>query len=456
MKKITSLFVVALLLVALSVSTFAEVYGSTTVEDGKIDEIFDTRPSASWDGVVTEDGCIDFGVEASTTYYVTPESTKDTMSAAFSWKMDMYFYGTEDQPGNGSTDQDTNKFVPYASAFTFLFGGETNQAYIVTYDFDEQEYKLIYNPYFKKIVFDDEDKWMLDEKNPQKFEQVLISKKEELTMNEWHEVVFQVYKNGEVRLFVDDEVKIKYTDPLMGSSKDPMTGEDRTYPITVDPKISNVQKIFRKFNLQMKIDNMVLGNDEYYDFHTFDESKAVVVPAKEFEDGSITQVCEKCGEVCVTTLPALGCQEHKGGKATCTAKAVCEKCGVKYGKMTDHTWGSKVTVESVATSLKEGRSYVTCSVCGAKKYTITILDPNNPDPSDPIYKDGYVDPGPGGDGNGDNNEPGENPGTEDPNEGGSKKDDDDKTNPGTADMDIYGLATLVSAAGLALILKKRV
>ena len=132
--------------------------------------------------------------------------------------------------------------------------------------------------------------------------------------------------------------------------------------------------------------------------------------------------------------------------------------------MADHAWGSDVVVESQATSLKEGRSYVTCSVCGAKKYTVTILDPNNPDPSDPIYKDGYVVPAPGdndGQNNGDNNadqngsdknEPDTN---KQPNGGGNKK-DDNKANPGTSDLDVFGLAALVSVAGLTLVIKKRV
>lgn len=467
MKKFTSLFVVVLLLAAFSLSTFAagDIYASTTIEDGKIGDVFAATSAMQWDPK-TVDGVLDFDKEAATTYYTTPDELKGKVPAAYTWKMDLYLYGTETQDGNGSVNGNTNKFKYYDSSFMFRFGGEKNCCFYAKYNFKLKQYELIYQPRDKKKVLDPEDQWMLEEKDPEVLEQKLITLPEELTMNEWHEVVLQISKNGEVRLYVDDQIKLKYVDNILqGEIKSKKTGEViQTFPLTVDPKCDNANKIFTKYNLQLKMDNIMLADSEYYDFHTFDESRTTVVDAKEFKDGAITKYCKNCNEACVTVLPALGCAGHIGGTATCTSKAVCSKCGVKYGQMADHAWGSDVVVESQATSLKEGRSYVTCSVCGAKKYTVTILDPNNPDPSDPIYKDGYVVPAPGdndGQNNGDNNadqngsdknEPDTN---KQPNGGGNKK-DDNKANPGTSDLDVFGLAALVSVAGLTLVIKKRV
>lgn len=42
--------------------------------------------------------------------------------------------------------------------------------------------------------------------------------------------------------------------------------------------------------------------------------------------------CTGCDEVSDTAA-------HSGGKATCTAKAICEVCGQPYGKTGDHEWG---------------------------------------------------------------------------------------------------------------------
>lgn len=480
MKKFTSLFVVVLLLAALSVSSLAEsqIFGQTTVEDGKVSDVFVTDPKSSWDGIETKEGYLDFPAESTTTYYNTPEETKETMSSDFTWQMDMFFYGTEIQDGNGSVkESEGGKYKPYDSSFVFMFGGEVNQALMVKYNFKEGQYELIYNPKYKKDVLEDGEqidpvtgKNMVTEKDPSIFERKLIVVKEELTMNEWHTVVFRVGKNGDIHLFVDDQVKLELlaTNELMpwGETKDKNTGEvTATFPQSIDPKMETTQKIFRKFNLQLRLDNITVANSEYYGYHTFDESKRVVIPAQEFVDGLIKDTCANCGTVCETVLKKLGCQEHIGGTATCTSKATCTKCGAKYGQMAPHNWDNKVVVESVATSLKEGRSYVTCTDCGAKKYTISIIDPNNPDNSDPIYQDGYIVPGPGNT-DPDNNNPGtndpdnQNPGNSNsnqkPNNQGGTKKDEDKANPGTSDTDLFGLTATVVLAGAAMIIKKRV
>ncbi|MDO4938386.1 MAG: hypothetical protein Q4E54_00280 [Lachnospiraceae bacterium] len=76
------------------------------------------------------------------------------------------------------------------------------------------------------------------------------------------------------------------------------------------------------------------------------------------------QECSVCGGK--TSVEA-----HKGGKATCTAKAVCEVCGAAYGELGDHEWvsnGSKGHICKTCNS-KEGHNLVNgeCSECGYKK-----------------------------------------------------------------------------------------
>jgi len=57
------------------------------------------------------------------------------------------------------------------------------------------------------------------------------------------------------------------------------------------------------------------------------------------------------------TIAALG---HKGGTATCTAKAVCETCGQEYGEVLGHKWGAW-TVTKEATTSEEGIETRVCS-----------------------------------------------------------------------------------------------
>ena len=57
-----------------------------------------------------------------------------------------------------------------------------------------------------------------------------------------------------------------------------------------------------------------------------------------------------------------------GGKATCTAKAICEDCGKAYGEMAAHTFTAKSTVsrylKRAATCTEKSEYYVSCSGCG--------------------------------------------------------------------------------------------
>ena len=57
-----------------------------------------------------------------------------------------------------------------------------------------------------------------------------------------------------------------------------------------------------------------------------------------------------------------------GGKATCTAKAICEDCGKAYGEMAAHTFTAKSTVsrylKRAATCTEKSEYYVSCAGCG--------------------------------------------------------------------------------------------
>ena len=69
------------------------------------------------------------------------------------------------------------------------------------------------------------------------------------------------------------------------------------------------------------------------------------------------------GSVTVTVMA------HTGGTATCTHKAVCSVCGMKYGELTPHVFDQKVTTEkylaSEATCTQKATYYYSC-VCGEK------------------------------------------------------------------------------------------
>ena len=78
-------------------------------------------------------------------------------------------------------------------------------------------------------------------------------------------------------------------------------------------------------------------------------------------DGTHTRVCANDS----THTETKACH---GGKATCTAKAICEDCGKAYGKMAAHTFTAKSTVsrylKRAATCTEKSEYYVSCAGCG--------------------------------------------------------------------------------------------
>ena len=64
-----------------------------------------------------------------------------------------------------------------------------------------------------------------------------------------------------------------------------------------------------------------------------------------------------------------GNEEHHGGSATCTTKAVCEDCGESYGELLAHTYDQKVVkdtyLKSAATHSAKATYFYSCT-CGEK------------------------------------------------------------------------------------------
>ena len=78
-------------------------------------------------------------------------------------------------------------------------------------------------------------------------------------------------------------------------------------------------------------------------------------------DGTHTRVCANDNKHTET-------KACHGGKATCTAKAICEDCGKAYGEMAAHTFTAKSTVsrylKRAATCTEKSEYYVSCAGCG--------------------------------------------------------------------------------------------
>ncbi len=78
-------------------------------------------------------------------------------------------------------------------------------------------------------------------------------------------------------------------------------------------------------------------------------------------DGTHTRVCANDS----THTETKDCH---GGKATCTAKAICEDCGAEYGEMTAHAFTAKTAsdkyLKSAATCTAKAVYYTSCAECG--------------------------------------------------------------------------------------------
>ncbi len=88
--------------------------------------------------------------------------------------------------------------------------------------------------------------------------------------------------------------------------------------------------------------------------------------------------CFACGEEETDSREA-----HKGGTATCTAKAKCSVCGEEYGKMLDHKY--EWVIDKEPTANEEGSKHEECIVCKAKRNENTAIpktETNSPQTGD--------------------------------------------------------------------------
>lgn len=141
-------------------------------------------------------------------------------------------------------------------------------------------------------------------------------------------------------------------------------GKTADCTVTVDiPHVHTMKKIAAKASTCTK-----KGNNEYY-------------------------VCEDCGKYfkdengVTETTPeneSLPLAKHKGGKATCTEKAVCEVCGNEYGELADHKFTAENTdtkyLSTEADCTHKAVYYYSCEVCGAagtETFEYGEVDPDN-------------------------------------------------------------------------------
>ncbi len=121
----------------------------------------------------------------------------------------------------------------------------------------------------------------------------------------------------------------------------------------------------------------------------FHEGKPATCAEKGWED---YHTCADCDYTDYKEIPATG--DHRGGKATCTKKAVCEVCGNAYGDVDPDNHDDLRHVEAkAATKESEGNiEYWYCSGCGkyygdaeatkkiTKEETVTKKLPDEPEP----------------------------------------------------------------------------
>ena len=98
-------------------------------------------------------------------------------------------------------------------------------------------------------------------------------------------------------------------------------------------------------------EGQTFGEDATYMFTAdIDRHLCAVFAPHKWQDG----VCTGCGAVCT----------HSGGAATCEERAVCERCGERYGNLAAHILQYQPRVEPTYSATGKMAHY-TCSVCAA-------------------------------------------------------------------------------------------
>ncbi len=72
------------------------------------------------------------------------------------------------------------------------------------------------------------------------------------------------------------------------------------------------------------------------------------------------KICEICGETDVNTV-----EQHSGGTATCTKKAICAICGADYGQALGHSF--EWVTDKEPTTSEEGVKHEECKACGERQ-----------------------------------------------------------------------------------------
>ena len=79
---------------------------------------------------------------------------------------------------------------------------------------------------------------------------------------------------------------------------------------------------------------------------------------REYDEAQHWMKCSRCGETDAR-------ENHSGGAASCTEKAVCAVCGQSYGNALGHDWAAEFTVDTAAACETAGSKSKHCSRCEA-------------------------------------------------------------------------------------------
>ena len=190
---------------------------------------------------------------------------------------------------------------------------------------------------------------------------------------------FDIYGNPDAPAFEKDGMLIKATFTVKETVAEDVVSLFSLTAHPTDLMVNNMvgfDNLTEGFAKKVAIDdskncNIISAN---HDCGAYEPAVDAAVPADCLNTG-LTEGshCSVCYEVLVEqkVTEALG---HTGGQATCIALAVCERCGVSYGEMLDHTWTWVVDVE--ATFETTGLKHQECTTegCTAVQNENTVIE----------------------------------------------------------------------------------
>ena len=331
MKKIISALIAIMLVASMSFSMVAAgtIYAQTDVADGNAETVFKEILTGESHAVI-KDGYLDMPV-GNGTYIETAVKTP----AAYTWKMDIMAYDPELKADTHVAGSDGE----YRPQFRFMFGGANIVQFLVGYDFKTEKFFAVNTQGDKEE--DGKDKPVTIAELPYK-----------VSLDEFHTFVLKVRSDMTVTLYFDGIDVLNFSHPEVINAK----GNDNA-------------KTFQKLNVGLAYDNIVIASEDYDEFEIHEHDwhiDHVYQEATFTQEGDVDHTCNICGISRRDIIPKIPCDGHIGGTATCTEKAICEKCKEPYGELAAHTFGDWVVVKE-PTGTKEGVKEQVCSVCGAKK-----------------------------------------------------------------------------------------